>query len=86
MKKVLVTQSIHQAGLELLEGKAEVIISPDPSGETIKKLVSDVHGILLRTTSKITKDIILAAQTLEVISRTGAGDRGIDQGLAGFSS
>ncbi len=82
MKKVLITQPIHEEAIGLFEGRAEVVISPDPSEATIKRLVNDVHGIVVRTTSRITREIITEARQLEVISRTGAGVDNVDVAAA----
>lgn len=78
MKKVLLSQKIHDKGLDVLKGKTEIIIAPDPSQSTISTLIKDVHAVILRTTSKITREMILSAPHLEVISRTGAGVDNVD--------
>ena len=82
MKKVLITQPIHEAGMEVLAGKAEVQTSPDPRAETVKGLVSDVEGIILRTTTFLSREIIDAAPNLRVISRTGVGVSNVDTDAA----
>lgn len=73
MKRVLLSQRIRDEGLDVLKGCAEVVIAPDPSEKTISQLIGDVNGVILRTTSRITRQMILSAPHLEVISRTGAG-------------
>ena len=78
MKKVLLNQKIRDEGLAVLEGKAEVIIAPDPSQATILNLIQDVHGVILRTTSQITREMIESAPHLKVISRTGVGVDNVD--------
>jgi len=78
MKKVLLSQPIHEAGMKLLEGKVEIIIAPDTSEETMRKLCKDVHGIVLRTTSRVSKEVITGAKSLQIISRTGAGVDNVD--------
>lgn len=78
MKKVLLSQSIDEAGMKLMEGKVEIIIAPDTSEATMRKLCKDVHGIILRTTSQVNKDVIREAKSLQIISRTGAGVDNVD--------
>jgi D-3-phosphoglycerate dehydrogenase len=78
MKKVLLSQPIHEAGMKLLEGRVEVIVSPDTSEETVRKLSRDVNGILVRTASRLSRQTILEAPDLEVIARTGVGVDNID--------
>lgn len=78
MKKVLLSKAINPAGMKVLEGKVEPVILSYFNVETIKKMVADVEGIILRTNIKITGDIIDAAPNLKVISRTGAGVDNVD--------
>jgi D-3-phosphoglycerate dehydrogenase len=78
MKKVLLSQPIHEVGMKLLKGKVEIIIAPDTSEETMRKLCKDVHGIILRTTSRVSKEVITQAKILQIISRTGAGVDNVD--------
>ena len=84
MKKVLLSQRIHEAGVKLLEGKVEIIIAPDTSEETMRKLGKDVHGIILRTTSRVSKEVIAEAKGLQIISRTEAGVDNVDVKAARF--
>ena len=78
MKKVLLSQCIHEAGMKLLRGKVEMVVAPDTSEETMCKLCKDVHGIILRTTSRVSKEIITEGKNLQIISRTGAGVDNVD--------
>ncbi|TYP57853.1 hydroxyacid dehydrogenase [Thermosediminibacter litoriperuensis] len=78
MIKVLLSQEIHPEGKKLLEGKFEILTAPDTSQQTLISMVKDVDAIILRTTSKITKEVIENAPKLKIISRTGAGVDNID--------
>jgi len=78
MKKVLLSQAINPAGMKILKGKVDPIILPDSTVETIKKMVADVEGIILRTNIKVSREIIEAAPGLKIISRTGAGVDNVD--------
>jgi len=82
MKKVLLSQAINPAGMKVLEGKVEPVILADLTVETIKKMVADVEGIILRTNIKVTREIIEAAPCLKIISRTGAGVDNVDVAAA----
>ncbi len=82
MKKVLISQPIHEAGMKLLEGNVQTIIAPDNCQETLHRLCRDVHGVILRTTSRVDKDIIAQAKSLKIISRTGAGVDNVDVSAA----
>lgn len=82
MKKVLLSQAINPAGMKVLEGKVDPIILADSTVETIKKMVEDVEGIILRTNIKVTREIIEAAPCLKIISRSGAGVDNVDVAAA----
>lgn len=82
MKKVLLSKAINPAGMKVLEGKVEPVILSDFNIETIKKMVTGVEGIILRTNIKLTREIIDAASNLKIISRTGAGVDNIDVAAA----
>jgi D-3-phosphoglycerate dehydrogenase len=78
MKKILLSKLINPAGMKVLESKVEPAILSNFDVETIKKMVADVEGIILRTNIKVTREIIEAAPYLKIISRTGAGVDNID--------
>ena len=78
MKKILLSNVINPAGMNVLKNKVEPVILDDFSVENIKQKVSDVEGIVLRTNIKITREIIESAPKLKIISRTGAGIDNID--------
>lgn len=82
MKKVLLSKPINPAGMKVLEGKVEPVILSDSNIGTVKKMVTDVEGIILRTNIKITREIIDAAPNLKIISRTGAGVDNVDVAAA----
>lgn len=71
-------EKIIDEGLQLLKGKAEVVILNDITEQAIINEVHDAFAIILRSRAKITRKIIEAAPRLKVISRTGAGYDNID--------
>ena len=78
MKKVLLSQAINPAGMNVLKNKVDPIILADSSMGNVKKMVVDIEGIILRTNIKITREIIESAPKLKIISRTGAGVDNVD--------
>ncbi|AST57922.1 2-hydroxyacid dehydrogenase [Thermoanaerobacterium thermosaccharolyticum] len=82
MRKVLLSQEINPEGIKILEGKFEIVVAPDTSQETLMKKAKDVDAIILRTTSKVTKEVIENAPKLRIISRTGAGVDNVDVNAA----
>lgn len=82
MRKVLLSNKIEPDGMKILEGKVQPIVLTNFEPEHIKKIVSDIEGIILRTNIKITREIIDSAPLLKIISRTGAGVDNIDLAAA----
>lgn len=78
MKRVLLTEKIQPEMLEFLRQKTEVIISPEPKDEVVRKHVIGCNGLLVRSRTKLSRETIYAADSLEVIARTGTGVDNID--------
>jgi D-3-phosphoglycerate dehydrogenase len=78
LKKVVVAEPIDEAGMKVLMGKVDIVISPDPSGESVGRLLREAQGLIVRTATKVTRPMIESAPHLEVISRTGGGLDNVD--------
>ena len=78
MSKILLSETIHKSGIELLESQAEVVVCPEPTEEAIGNLISDVDALIIRTAGKVTREMIKKAERLKVISRTGGGLNNVD--------
>ena len=78
-KRILLPQPIESEAVEILErAGCEIETAPDPSPETVKPLLSRVHGIVLRTGIKITPELLSHAHALEIVARTGGGLDNVD--------
>ena len=78
--KVLLTDGIDQAGVDLL-GKTEVIeplVEAKPGRGKLLEIVSDVDGIVVRSATKVDRELIKAAPRLKVIGRAGVGIDNVD--------
>ncbi len=78
MPKVLVTDQIAQDGIDLLSTEAEVDVHLRPSPEELLKLIAGYEAIIVRSETKVTEDVINAADALQVIGRAGSGVDNID--------
>jgi D-3-phosphoglycerate dehydrogenase len=78
VKRVLLCQDIHPHGRRVLEGKAEIVVAPDPREETARSLIPGVHGVIVRSATTLGPETIDAAGDLQVIGRTGAGVDNVD--------
>jgi D-3-phosphoglycerate dehydrogenase len=78
--KVLVSDKLAQEGLDILgaaEG-LEVINSPGLSPDDLKKAIAEVDGIVIRSGTKLTADVLVEAKQLKAIARAGAGVDNVD--------
>ncbi|OHE22180.1 MAG: hypothetical protein A3J94_13260 [Syntrophus sp. RIFOXYC2_FULL_54_9] len=78
MRRILLSEPIDEMGMKVLEGKAEIIMSPDPSGKTVGFLLKEADGLIVRTATQVTAEMVSAAARLKVISRTGGGLNNVD--------
>ena len=77
--KVLVCDPIHEDGVKILKDAAfEVDINPEISYEELKRRVRDYDVLVVRSRTKVTREIIEAGEKLKVVGRAGAGIDNID--------
>jgi len=79
MPKVLISDSMSKVAQKVFEkNKISVDVKTGLSEEEIIKIISEYDGMVVRSATKVTKNIILAAKKLKVIGRAGAGVDNID--------
>jgi len=78
--KVLITDPISQEGVDYLKQQAslDVLCHSELSSEDLLSEIHDVEGLIVRSKTQVTQDVIEAAQRLRVIGRAGAGVDNID--------
>lgn len=80
MPKVLVSDKLSEKGMAILKGAKglEVTLKTGLSPEELRKEVRSYDGLIIRSATKVTKDIIEAAGALKVIARAGIGVDNVD--------
>ena len=79
MFKVLISDAMSSVAQKIFEKqKISVDVKTGLSEEEIVKIISEYDGMVVRSATKVTKNIILAAKKLKVIARAGAGVDNID--------
>ncbi len=76
--KVLVNEKIADAGVELLRENFEVEIGTDWHDGELEKRLGEFDGILIRSATKLTADLIARGENLKVIGRAGTGVDNVD--------
>jgi len=83
MPKVLISDSMSKVAQKIFEkNKISVDVKTGLPEEEIVKIISEYDGMVVRSATKVTKKIILAAKKLKVIGRAGAGVDNIDVSTA----
>jgi len=81
--KILVSDPIAPQGIEILKNAGfEVVEKTGLSPEELTKIIPDFDGIIVRSATKVKKEVIDAAEKLKVIGRAGIGLDNIDQEAA----
>jgi D-3-phosphoglycerate dehydrogenase / 2-oxoglutarate reductase len=76
--KVLVTERLAERGIELLREEFEVDILLGLGHEELLERIGDYDGLIVRSTTKVTAEVIERAESLKAIGRAGIGVDNID--------
>ncbi len=84
MYRVLITDGLHAAGMQILENAPDVepVVMPNLSPEQVKAELHNVDGIIIRGKTKLTADVLEGQKRLKVIVRAGVGTDNIDSEAA----
>jgi len=81
--KVLISDPIAKEGIEILKKSGiEIEEKPGLPPEELIKLIPEFDGIIVRSATKVTKDVIEAGKNLKVIGRAGVGLDNVDREAA----
>jgi len=76
--RVLVKEKIGDSGVELLREHFDVELGADWPEEELAQRIGEYDGILIRSATKLTADLIDRAERLSVIGRAGVGVDNVD--------
>jgi D-3-phosphoglycerate dehydrogenase len=78
--KILISDHIHPDAVAWLQGQPGALVSfqPELSHEELLAVISEYDALIVRSRTKVTKEIIAAAKNLKVIGRAGTGLDNID--------
>ncbi|HWL07674.1 MAG TPA: phosphoglycerate dehydrogenase [Planctomicrobium sp.] len=80
MYRVLVTDTLSPQGLELLKSHSEieVVYSPGMKPDELKVALQDADGIVIRSGTRLTADVLDGQTRLKVVARAGVGVDNVD--------
>ena len=76
--RIIVSDPIAREGIELLSGQAEVDVRTGMEREELKRILPEYDGLIVRSETKVTADVVDAGTKLQVIGRAGVGVDNID--------
>lgn len=77
--KVLVSDSLSDKGIEILKSAGlSVDVNTKLSKDELLKIIGDYDGLVVRSATKVTAEVISTAKNLKVVGRAGAGLDNID--------
>ncbi len=77
--KVLISDNLSKSGVEILEKAGlEVDVNTGLAPEELKAIIGEYDGLVIRSATKVTADILDAAHRLRVVGRAGIGLDNVD--------
>jgi D-3-phosphoglycerate dehydrogenase len=80
--RVLVAEKLAESGVALLRERFDVDLGTDWSRDELADRIGAYHGILIRSATQLTADLIDRADRLRVIGRAGVGVDNVDVAAA----
>lgn len=78
MPKVLVSDPIDQAGIDILSQVAQVDVQTKLTPEELIRVIPEYDALMIRSGTQVTKDVIEAGTQLKIIGRAGVGVDNVD--------
>jgi len=82
MAKVLVSDSVDRAGIDILSQVAHVDVQTKLTPEELVAAIPEYDALMVRSGTKVTEDVIAAGTELKIIGRAGVGVDYIDVPMA----
>ncbi|MGF1493465.1 MAG: phosphoglycerate dehydrogenase [Microcoleaceae cyanobacterium] len=78
MPKVLVSDPIDQVGIDILSQVAQVDVKTGLAPEELLRIIPEYDALMIRSGTRVTQEIIEAANQLKIIGRAGVGVDNVD--------
>jgi D-3-phosphoglycerate dehydrogenase len=78
MSKVLVSDPIDQVGIDIISQVATVDVKTNLKPEELIQIIGDYDALMIRSGTRVTKEIIEAGTNLKIIGRAGVGVDNVD--------
>jgi D-3-phosphoglycerate dehydrogenase len=76
--RILVTEPLSQRGIDLLEKDFQVDVREDLALEGLRQVIAPYDALIVRSQTRVTADVLEAAENLKVVARAGIGLDNVD--------
>jgi D-3-phosphoglycerate dehydrogenase len=76
--RVLVTEKLSDAGIELLRRDFQVDVRPELAVDGLAEAIAPYDALVVRSQTQVTADVIAAGENLKVVARAGIGLDNVD--------
>ncbi|MGD2142018.1 MAG: hydroxyacid dehydrogenase [Candidatus Bathyarchaeota archaeon] len=77
--RILVCDPIHEEGVKMLEEAGfQVALEPSITSQELRERVTGFHALVVRSRTKVTRDVLEAGERLRAVARAGVGLDNID--------
>ena len=76
--KVIVADAINEQGIDNLKKVSEVVVDTDITPEELLNTIEEYDGIIVRSRTKVTREVIEKGKNLKIIARAGVGVDNVD--------
>ncbi|PHH86705.1 hypothetical protein CDD83_9866 [Cordyceps sp. RAO-2017] len=76
--RILVPEKVSQDGLALLRPHFDVDVRPGLAPDELMAMIPAYHGLIVRSETKVTAEVLHAGRKLKVVARAGVGVDNID--------
>jgi len=79
VKRVLIKEKLAPEGIEYLEEQGFAVdVGTEWDADELLARIKDYHGLIIRSATKVTAEVIAAADNLQVVGRAGVGVDNVD--------
>ncbi len=79
MARILVTEEIAETGLSKLRAAGHTVdVQLEPSPADLLRIIKGAHALIIRSSTKVTAEVLAAADELVVVGRAGVGLDNVD--------
>ena len=79
MPRVLIADEVSEVAVQAFsERGVEVCVQPGLAPEALAEIIGDYEGLVVRSATKVTPDLLAQASRLKVVGRAGTGVDNVD--------